>query len=58
MMPMVARDGLHYGASIEMPTAGHYKLTYAIEPPSAADWAVTPTGHRRRPVVETVRGLV
>jgi len=35
MMPMVARDGLHYGASIEMPRAGRYKLTYAIEPPSA-----------------------
>ena len=30
MMPMVARDGMHYGASIEMPTAGHFKLTYAI----------------------------
>jgi uncharacterized protein involved in high-affinity Fe2+ transport len=30
MMPMLARDGLHYGASIEMPDAGHYKLTYAI----------------------------
>jgi periplasmic iron binding protein len=30
MMPMMARDGLHYGASIEMPKAGHYKLTYAI----------------------------
>jgi uncharacterized protein involved in high-affinity Fe2+ transport len=35
MMPMVARDGLHYGASIEMPKAGHFKLNYAIEPPSA-----------------------
>jgi uncharacterized protein involved in high-affinity Fe2+ transport len=35
MMPMVARDGLHYGATIEMPKAGHYKLTYEIEPPSA-----------------------
>jgi periplasmic iron binding protein len=35
MMPMVARDGLHYGATIEAPGAGHYKLTYAIEPPSA-----------------------
>jgi len=35
MMPMVARDGLHYGASIEMPEAGRYKLVYAIEPPSA-----------------------
>ncbi len=35
MTPMVARDGLHYGATIEMPKAGRYKLTYAIEPPSA-----------------------
>jgi len=34
MTPMVARDGLHYGANIEMPKAGRYKLTYAIEPPS------------------------
>jgi uncharacterized protein involved in high-affinity Fe2+ transport len=34
-MPMVARDGLHYGASIEMPKAGKYQLTYAIKPPSA-----------------------
>jgi uncharacterized protein involved in high-affinity Fe2+ transport len=33
-MPMVARDGLHYGASIEMPKAGRYKLTYALKPPS------------------------
>jgi uncharacterized protein involved in high-affinity Fe2+ transport len=35
MMPMVARDGVHYGATIEMPKAGRYKLTYSIEPPSA-----------------------
>ena len=35
LMPMVARDGLHYGASIEMPKAGRFKLTYTIEPPSA-----------------------
>ncbi|MGO9463526.1 MAG: iron transporter [Isosphaeraceae bacterium] len=35
MMPMIARDGWHYGASIEMPRAGHYTLTYAIEPPAA-----------------------
>jgi len=35
MTPMVARDGLHYGATIEMPKAGLYKLTYAIDPPSA-----------------------
>jgi uncharacterized protein involved in high-affinity Fe2+ transport len=34
MMPMVARDGLHYGANVEMPEAGRYKLIYAIEPPS------------------------
>jgi uncharacterized protein involved in high-affinity Fe2+ transport len=33
MMPMVARDGLHYGATIEMPKAGRYQLTYRIEPP-------------------------
>ena len=35
MIPMVARDGLHYGAMVEMPKAGRYKLTYRIEPPSA-----------------------
>jgi uncharacterized protein involved in high-affinity Fe2+ transport len=35
LMPMLARDGEHYGANIAMPRAGHYKLTYAIEPPSA-----------------------
>jgi uncharacterized protein involved in high-affinity Fe2+ transport len=33
-MPMVARDGLHYGASVDMPNAGKYRLTYAIKPPS------------------------
>ena len=35
MMPMVARDGLHYGTGLEMPKAGRYRLTYRIEPPSA-----------------------
>jgi uncharacterized protein involved in high-affinity Fe2+ transport len=35
LWPMVARDGLHYGATIEMPKAGRYRLTYAIKPPSA-----------------------
>jgi periplasmic iron binding protein len=35
MWPMMARDGFHYGASIEMPRAGRYTLTYAFEPPSA-----------------------
>jgi periplasmic iron binding protein len=37
LMPMVARDGWHYGASVPMPKAGRYKLTYTIEPPSAAE---------------------
>jgi uncharacterized protein involved in high-affinity Fe2+ transport len=35
LMPMVAADGLHYGASVAMPKAGHYTLTYAVQPPSA-----------------------
>jgi uncharacterized protein involved in high-affinity Fe2+ transport len=35
MMPMVARDGWHYGANVEMPRAGRYILTYRVEPPSA-----------------------
>lgn len=34
LVPMVARDGLHYGASVRMPGPGAYKLTYAIDPPS------------------------
>jgi hypothetical protein len=33
-MPMVAKDGPHYGATIEMPAAGKYKLTYTIDNPS------------------------
>jgi periplasmic iron binding protein len=36
LMPMVARDGWHYGASISLPTAGRYKLTYTIKPPTTA----------------------
>jgi uncharacterized protein involved in high-affinity Fe2+ transport len=36
MFPMVAADGLHYGASIRMPGPGQYRLTYHIEPPSKA----------------------
>jgi uncharacterized protein involved in high-affinity Fe2+ transport len=35
MMPMVARDGLHYGATIDMPASGRFKLTYFFQPPSA-----------------------
>jgi uncharacterized protein involved in high-affinity Fe2+ transport len=35
LIPMVARDGLHYGASLAMPKAGAFRLTYSLEPPSA-----------------------
>jgi uncharacterized protein involved in high-affinity Fe2+ transport len=35
LTPMVAWDGLHYGANIVMPKAGDYRLIYDIEPPSA-----------------------
>jgi uncharacterized protein involved in high-affinity Fe2+ transport len=35
LMPMIAYDGLHYGASLAMPDTGMYRLTYALEPPSA-----------------------
>lgn len=35
MLPMVARDGLHYGTSMLPPEPGTYKLSYKIEPPSA-----------------------
>ena len=31
---MVAKDGLHYGASVAMPKPGQFRLTYAVEPPS------------------------
>lgn len=34
LMPMVAKDGPHYGANIKMPGTGNYKLTYQIDPPS------------------------
>jgi uncharacterized protein involved in high-affinity Fe2+ transport len=36
LMPMVARDGWHYGATVPMPRAGRYKLTYTIKPPTEA----------------------
>jgi uncharacterized protein involved in high-affinity Fe2+ transport len=32
-LPMVAKDGPHYGATIEMPAAGKYTLTYHIDNP-------------------------
>lgn len=34
LTPMVASDGLHYGANVLMPLRGNYKLRYFIEPPS------------------------
>ena len=34
-MPMVASDGLHYGASLTMPKPGEYQLVFEINPPSA-----------------------
>jgi uncharacterized protein involved in high-affinity Fe2+ transport len=33
-LPMVAKDGPHYGATIEMPAPGKYTLTYTIDNPS------------------------
>jgi uncharacterized protein involved in high-affinity Fe2+ transport len=35
LMPMVAKDGPHYGSTILMPGPGRYKLTYKIQPPSS-----------------------
>ena len=34
LIPMVAADGLHYGASLAMPKSGEYRLVYDIQPPS------------------------
>lgn len=34
LLPMVAWDGLHYGATLAMPKPGNYKLVYDIQPPS------------------------
>ena len=42
LMPMVARDGLHYpGRPPDAAGSGHYKLTYAIELPSAGGLGAT-----------------
>jgi uncharacterized protein involved in high-affinity Fe2+ transport len=35
LVPMVARDGLHYGATVVMPGNGKYRLTYHLEPPTS-----------------------
>jgi periplasmic iron binding protein len=34
MVPMVARDGLHYGANVSLPHRGAYSLIYRVRPPS------------------------
>ena len=34
-MPMVAKDGPHYGATLQMPGPGKYRLIYELEPPSS-----------------------
>ena len=34
-MPMVAKDGPHYGATVTMPGPGKYRLIYELEPPSS-----------------------
>ncbi|HEY2156409.1 MAG TPA: iron transporter [Isosphaeraceae bacterium] len=33
-LPMVAADGLHYGANVLKPPPGHYRLIYKIDPPA------------------------
>jgi uncharacterized protein involved in high-affinity Fe2+ transport len=33
--PMIAADGLHYGAAAGRPAPGRYRLIYKLEPPSA-----------------------
>jgi hypothetical protein len=33
-LPMVAADGLHYGANVLKPPPGHYRLVYKIDPPA------------------------
>jgi uncharacterized protein involved in high-affinity Fe2+ transport len=37
-LPMVARDGPHYGATIQMPGPGRYRLTYFLEPPGSTNF--------------------
>ncbi len=44
LMPMVARDGWHYGATILMPGPGRYRLTYHFEPPAAGRHSDAATG--------------
>lgn len=34
LIPMVAADGLHYGANVARPAPGTYRLVYRLEPPA------------------------
>ncbi|MBI2192152.1 MAG: iron transporter [Planctomycetes bacterium] len=34
MMPMVAKDGPHYGATVKLASRGEYTLSYEIRPPT------------------------
>jgi uncharacterized protein involved in high-affinity Fe2+ transport len=38
LLPMVAKDGPHYGATIEMPGEGKYRLIYRIDNPSKKEF--------------------
>lgn len=37
LMQMVANDGPHYGDNVKLKGPGRYKLTFRVDPPSAAD---------------------
>lgn len=34
LMPMVAKDGPHYGSNVKMMGAGNYKVAFTVDPPS------------------------
>lgn len=35
LTPMIAGDGLHYGANVILPKVGNYRLVFDLQPPSA-----------------------
>ena len=43
-MPMIAKDGPHYGTTLRMPGKGEYKLEYTISAPSLARHTDSLTG--------------
>ena len=59
LIPMVARDGLHYGANIAMPRAGYLPPDLSDRPPlRRGPGPPLRPGHGRRPLVAAVRGDV